>query len=382
MASQTEQKKTGLGDLPPELYDEVVYQAIDGFLHKDEKQALRQLMKVNKRFYNSCTRLIYRTAVLEIRNADPYIPDSFQQLSKSEHRQFVQHVDISSTGSSRWPNYAAKMQAVRDIPAVLGRFPALKSLHVDLETIAPPLHQLFGPQPPDHTDKVGLLDQRLGRDLDMYPNNIQALCLYHGMNIYRRSPGHIRSLNRIMPSLRHFKFVGGSLSIHSEGKQVLEALRYAKKLETLRLVGIFGRSIECITQIHRDIPLRRFDINEAMIPVSNLLTIANFASSLEALYIHGVWLTSGTWEGVFNSLCGARNITLFRGEDLGYSCNTFTGPFRSTASDDLALTRLKKQVSLNRERLGTITAYQSDHPCMSAVRHQVRCTVGEASVRW
>lgn len=361
---------------------QVVYQAIDGFLHKDEKRALRQLMKVNKRFYNSCTRLVYKTAMLNLGSVDPYIPDSFQQLSKSEHRQFVQHVDIFSTGSSRWLNYAAKMQAVRDIPAVLGRFPALKSLHVDLEIIAPPLHQLFGPQPPDHADRVGLLDQRLGRDLDLYPNNIQTLCLYHGINIYRRSPDHIRSLDRIMPSLRHFKCDGGSLSIDSQEEQVFEALRYAKKLETLSLVGILGDSFKCIRQLPLDTPLRRLDINETMLPASDLLAIANFAPSLEVLEIHQVWLASGTWEEVLNSLCGARNLTLFRGQMLVYLCDTFPGPLRNIFSDDLARKRLKKRVSLNRERLGTVTSYQSDDPFMSAARSQVRYTVGKTSVRW
>ena len=325
-------------------------------------------MTVNRRFYNSCTRLIYQTVELSFRNLDPYIPDSFQELSRNERRRFVQHIDLLSTGSSKWLDNSAKVQAIRDIPAVIARFPALKSLWVDLGFIiprAPQPFEVWPPVPPGlNEEEVELPVQPLGGDFQLYPNNIQELCVHRGSDIAHWFPDHARDLARIMPSLRYFQFNGGPPRPNPQGSLVFEALRDAKRLEVLKIQSTAAVSPTCLRHLPRDIPLRCLEICEMILPASDLLAISRFASSLEALEIHTVWITDGTWEEVFNSLCGARRLTLFKGREFGYMPDGSLGPGRNLWRDYPAFERFMQQVYLNRDCLGINIPPQYFSPCI------------------
>lgn len=356
-------------------------------MDKGAKQVLRGLRTVNKPFYNICTRLIYKTAELRLRSSEPYIPGSIQRLSKSERRQFVQHIDLVSLSSSIWPNTAAKMQAIREIPTVLARFPALKSLHVDLGFMFPhpPRPSGLGPVVELDNEEVELPAQPLGGAFQLYPNGIQALCLHRSFFMSGCSYDHTRDLARIMPSLRFFKFDGGLFPWHSweaqawEG-QVLETLRYAKRLEVLSIQSVTQVLRNCIKYLPRDIPLRHLEISQVVLPPSDLVSIARFAHSLEVLEIHAVEVTDGTWEEVFNSLCALRRLTVFRGKMFVYKANVFPDHEADSARQVAALNRFMKQVLVNRDRLGINATYQGSS--LLAARRGGRCTLGETPLCW
>lgn len=338
-------------------------------------------MTVNKQFYNSCTRLVYKTVELNFKNDEPYIPNPFQDLSKSERGRFVQHVDLVSKGSSRWIDTAAKMQAIREIPTVLARFPALKSLHVDLGFIVPCPPQRFVLRPDAEVEEEGELPaQPLGDDFQLYPNDIQALCLHRPFFMSGWFQGHTRDLARIMPSLRYFKFDGAFFQRYSWAGQVwddevLKALRYAKRLEALCIESEIEVSLKCIRYLPLDIPLRRLEICQLILPASDLVSIARFARSLEVLEIHSVGITDGSWVEVFNSLCALRRLTAFRGTTFVDAGNVPQGYEADSARQFIAFERFITQIFANKDRLGINTHYQGSS--LLAARRGGRCTLGE-----
>ncbi|KAL4919704.1 hypothetical protein BDW62DRAFT_199713 [Aspergillus aurantiobrunneus] len=336
-------RQTTISDLPQELVDQITIYLIGGEQVDEHARALlKNIRQINKSFYWSASRLLYRSVHLHLQCYWPLICPAFEGLSLSGSRQYVHNLCIHDTKNPVPCEDALIQTRSQQFPRVMSRFPALRRVYIEFDWARSSCLEL---------DKA-----QASAFWESLPAKLQVLTLDRAGSVFCPDQDHERHFHRVMPSLRWFS----SNSCHHKREfgdsAVFLALKHAQSLERLSLSGLGWIPYSSLQMIPRGIRLRRLELRNCRLLVSEILSLEKFKDVLEEFCLSNVSLQckGKTWEDVFDMLNSFTVLTRlvverYKYPQIYYGCYL---PSFEREQDNIAYKECLVHVDENRARLG------------------------------
>ncbi|OJJ03742.1 hypothetical protein ASPVEDRAFT_30240 [Aspergillus versicolor CBS 583.65] len=281
-------RRVPISDLPQELYDKIAEHVVDNNVNPYNKKELQSIQLVNRAFYWSAARLIFKSAGFTLQRSWPCVPLGFSSFSKSDKARFVHKVCICD--SSIIPDEPYKPadlhSRTQEIATTLAQFPALKRVSIWF-------HQGIFPEDNQDPDTSRTLAASICEGL---PKGLQKLSLHNlDTSLVGILTQSTDSSPCILSSLQSFTFKAtGAEARDISGDEILLALRNAPNLEEFSLSSVTQLSKDAIDQFTTGPnipPLRRLKLDRVAIPAPAFPTLLlAFKDTLQDLYLHNAWL--------------------------------------------------------------------------------------------
>ncbi|KAL3473592.1 hypothetical protein BJX99DRAFT_261248 [Aspergillus californicus] len=281
-------------------------------IHHLCRQRLRVLRQVNRRFYWTATRLLYRNIAITVdthTGDETWIRPGLMSLLDSNNRAFVQVIKINDKeyASGRSDEMMAKIY--EELPLVLARFPNLRHLTVNF----------VGSRMcwPTKDDPPAMAVAAITKFLQFHaPENLQALnmCAFEVPLPWKIN---YIDFNDVMERLQEFTFESVCHQAANPQPELIQALRRGKSLRRVELAGVRFDLDGCSNLVHPNAPLQHLWMQWSALPASWLASMVNHKETLKGMHLNNIKLTEGNWAVVFQQFrSGFNSLTWFTSMDF------------------------------------------------------------------
>ncbi|KAI9927256.1 hypothetical protein ASPWEDRAFT_46716 [Aspergillus wentii DTO 134E9] len=384
----------GIESLPMEVYDLITLKANrrygDDRYHWRSESAenrikrLKTLRLVNRRFYHSASRLLFRRISTDLtsRGTEEGIPiKRLHSLCHSPHADHVQTLFIVLPGFSRSNDTVKRYteEFKEWFPRCLGKLTRLKTLEFDIE-------YAYWKEAKGHSDVPTAIWRSLADAMftclrDARLENLQNLQIKlpnestYCLGSQSRLPATLMPSQNSMSNLSslHIDHQTMEPGIYYQA-DVLRLVGLVKSLHTLEITGsqaLFADIAPVDLLISPNMNLRVLKIMCVTFPFRILLSLLqNNKQTLEKIVLNGVDLHDGRWKDILKEICQLPSVhhvglcscnysrtgqsSFLRRSSRFYECDVVrTGEIRSlSAADILAIHPVRHHLNRNREKIG------------------------------